>query len=59
MWYFKSSYKNMFWYVKDGVTVCIMGDIYRDTFEATMSDKSMEYFKNLENVEVIVVRSME
>ena len=49
----------MFWYVKDGVTVCIMGDIYRDTFEPTMSDKTMEYFKNLENVEVIVVRSME
>ena len=55
MWHFKSSYKHMFWYEKDYVTVCIQGDIYRDCFEATMSDKDMEYFKNLDDVDVLIV----
>jgi len=45
----------MFWYEKDCVTVCIFGDIYRDCFEPTMTDSEMEYFKNDEDITVMVV----
>ncbi len=53
MWKFVSSYKHMFWYEKDNKTVVIYGDIYRDNFEATMTDEMMEYFENLEGVTVM------
>ena len=55
MWKFKSSYKHMFWYEKDYVTVCIMGDIYRDCFEPTMTDSKMEYFRNQDGIDVLEV----
>ncbi len=45
----------MFWYERDDTTVCIFGDIYRDCFEPTMTDTEMEYFKNQDDITVMIV----
>ncbi len=52
MYTFVRSYKNMFCYEKDGVSLIIAGDIYRDNFEPTMTQETMDYFIELEGVEV-------
>ncbi len=49
---FVRSYKNMFCYGQDGNFYIIAGDLYRDVFEPTMTQNKMDYFIELEGVEV-------
>ncbi len=53
MYKFVSSYKHKFCYEReDGSKFTIMGDIYRDVFKATMTQEDMDYFMELDEVEV-------
>ena len=49
---FVYSYKHGFVYTDGKFNYIIQGDIYRDNFEPTMTERTMGYFESLEHVSV-------